>query len=410
MNNSKMVFSLDIGSSKIVALVGYVNANNIEVHGVGTYYFTNNNYGNDFIGMNCGIVCDIGLISKLVNQVLTAAKLNADCSSGSVIVNIAGSKIHNLIHKKQLNINGEIITAEIIKNLIDISTQNVVPNNCALLDYEIQEYLIDNTYYTINPCYLTANIVESNLNLFLANSSQINNIKKIISLSDFTLSKIIPSSILSGIIVTNREEKELGCCVIDIGANTSDVIVYENGFIRFLISYPFGGESITHDLASVLKLTRNLAEDIKLNYGTCLFSSNIAEKINMTNNYGEQIVLSKRIIIEIITERLKEIFYFIKLDLEKHNLLSIINSGIILTGGTALLNNINTFTNQIFNLPVRTGIPNYNGNLTEMINGPQYATSLGALMFAKEYMLQDLNNNTFKNYTQCVLNFFKKYI
>jgi cell division protein FtsA len=284
------------------------------------------------------------------------------------------------------------ITAQNIKELIDNGITVKLPDNYELLDYEVQEYLVDDDNYTLNPLHLMANKLKSNINLFLGAKNQIANLTKVIRYSGFGLSKIVPSGILSGMSVLNREEKELGCCLLDIGAGTTDIVVYENGFIRHLYSFPIGGENITNDIANILKVSRNLAEDIKLNYGSCSYTGNsnkFSEGISLSDHRGMNLFISRKLLVDIITERVKEIFELVKLNLVKQNIHGIINSGIVITGGTALLSNIESLAKQYFGLPVRIGMPEYEGEFGDILANPKYATSVGAMHFVKEYMVSE---------------------
>jgi cell division protein FtsA len=355
----------------------------------------NNSINNDFLSVSNGVICDMESVGTKVAQVLNEAKINADCSAGSVIVNVSGNHVCNLYSGGNLTTQGQNITIDTLNQLTASAKNKSIPNGYEVLDYEVQEYLLDKEHYTINPVHLTANNIESHINLFLANSAQVANIKKVIRYSGFELAKLIPSGILSGMSVLNHEEKELGCCLIDIGAGTTDIVVYENGFIRYLCSIPIGGENITRDIASVLKISRNLAEDVKLNYGGCSYVSTqnkIGEGITMTDHRGINTTISRKLLIDVIAERLKDIFEVVKTSLGKQKIYDIINSGIVVTGGTALLPNIEDFARQYFGVPVRIGVPNYNGDFADLLTTPKYATSLGALYFAQEYMLDEIGS------------------
>lgn len=391
--NNQIIFSLDIGSSKITAMAGSVSEEGIEVQGISSYYFVNNSTTNDFLSVSNGTICDMESIGVKVTQVLNEARINADCSGGSVIVNIAGNHVCNLYSVSNIDLSGQTISGETLNQLTNNAKNKQIPNNYEVLDYEVQEYLLDRENYTINPVHLTANHIESHTNLFLANSAQVANIKKVMRYSGFGVAKLIPSGILDGMSVLNHEEKELGCCLINLGAGTTDIVVYENGFIRYLCSIPIGGESITRDIASVLKISRNLAEDVKLNYGGCSYVSTqnkVGEGITMTDHRGINTTISRKLLIDVIAERLKDIFELVKTSLAKQKIYDIINSGIVITGGTAMLPNIEEFARQYFGVPVRLGVPNYEGDFADLLTTPKYSTCLGALYFAKEYMLDEI--------------------
>ncbi len=393
---NRIIFSLDIGSSKIVSLAGSIGER-VEVCGIGNYYFTNNSKANDFLSVSNGVVCNLGDVSIKAAQAINEARINADCSTGGVILNSSGSSLYNHYTTSKIELKNQTITPEIMQQLIDNASQASTPAQLEVLDYEVQEYLLDNENYAINPVHLSASVIESNINMFLTNTTQVDNLKKIIRHSGYGLAKLVPSGVLSGMAVLNREEKELGCCLIDIGAGTTDIVVYENGFIRFLCSIPMGGESITRDISNVIKISRNLAEDIKLNYGGTSYTSNntskFGEGILINDHRGVNTTISRKLLIDVIKERLKDIFDVTKSTLIKQKIYDIMNSGIVITGGTSLLPNLEEFAKQYFDLPVRIGVPNYSGDFADLIATPKYATSLGALYFAQEYMLHEITGN-----------------
>ena len=398
---NQIVFSLDVGNSKTVSIAGSIGEK-VEVSGVSSYYYVNSSKSNDFLSMNGGSVCDLEFMADKAARTLQEARINADCSTGGVIVNIAGNNLCNYYAEKSLEINNQTVSASVMQQLVNEARQIKYPHNYEILDYEVQEYVLDDENYTINPINLTANKISSNVNVFLANSTGIDNTKKILKNTGFSLAKMVPSGILSGMAVVNHEEKELGCCLIDIGAGTTDIVVYENGFIRYLASIPVGGERITRDIASILKISRNLAEDIKITYGgSSYLTTNVSqhkfgEGIHLTDHRGVNTTISRKLLVDVITKRLKEVFEAIKTTLQKEQLYDIISSGIVITGGTALLPNLEEFAKHAFDLPVRLGIPNYSGDFADIVVNPRYATGLGALYFAREYMLEELKSGIIK--------------
>ncbi len=398
MSISRMLFSLDIGSSKVVSIAGSIGEQ-VEIHGISSNYFTSNSKVNDFLSISNGIVCDIESISIKAAQALNEARINADCTVGGVILNIAGNCIGNRYSTSRVELKSQAVTADIMQQLMVNARQTSLPSQYEILDYEVQEYLLDNENYAINPIHLTVNSIESNINLFLGNTSQITNLKKVLRYSGFSLAKIVPSGILSGMAVLNHEEKELGCCLIDIGAGTTDVVVYENGFIRYLCSIPVGGENITRDIASVLKISRNLAEDIKLNYGGTSYTTTLtstqkfSEGIMLTDHRGVNTTISRKLLVDVINDRVKDILSVVKTTLIKHKIYDIINSGIVITGGSALLPNLEDYARQHFDIPVRIGSPEYTGDFADIVTNPKYSTSLGALRFAQQYMLEEISEH-----------------
>lgn len=388
---NKILFALDIGGSKAVALVGSV-FEKVEVHGVSCNYFTNTAQNNEFFAMNQGHITNLDLITSKVTKVLNEARAMANCSAGGVVCSINGVSVKNIYSKSKINCTNEPIGSLKLTKLIDEATNMaVVPMHHQILDYEVQEYLLNNKSYTINPSGLVADTLEANINLFIADQNQAVNMQKAINGSGFKLAKFIPSSILTGMSVLVAEDKSIGCCLLDIGFTTTDLVIYEGGFVRALFTIPIGSEHITQDIAKVLKISRNLAEDIKLNYGVAMQDKLQAnENISITDHAGNNLSFSHKLIISVINMRVKELFDLVKSYLSTNKIYDIISSGIIITGGGSLLAHIDEYAHKFFNLPVRLGLPHYSGPYKEIVVSPKYATSLGTLYFAHEYMLTEM--------------------
>lgn len=386
--SNKLIFGLDVGSSKIVSLVGSLGEK-IQILGLSNYHFVNNSRHNDFTMLSNGLICEVERIGYKITQVLHEAQINADCSAGSVITNVSGNHVRNIYSHSSQEINGHPVNEDILRYMINEACQISIPKAFEILDYEVQEYLIDEDRYAVNPLALNCNSINTNVNVFIAGATPLANLKKSISYSNYAINKIVPSAILSAMAVLNREEKELGCCLIDIGAGTTDIVVYENGFIRFVGSIPLGGEDITRDIASIMRLSRNLAEDLKVTYGSCGNSSRAkhGDAIAIADHRGENRQIAYKLLNDVISARLKDIFDVIKTQLNKQDLYGIINSGIVITGGGALLTNLKDFAGQYFNLPVKIGVPEYEGDFAEIICNPRYATSVGAIYFANNLLI-----------------------
>lgn len=392
----KVVFSLDIGSSKIVSIASSIDADGLQICGVANSFFVNNPKKNDFLSVNQGVICDLNSISPKVDKVLNEVKMYADCGFGSVLMNIAGASTRSFYTRKKMELSSREVTKEVVRDLILDVNRTKIPDNYEMLDYEIQEYLLDSQQYTSNPINLAASVIESNANVFVSSATQIANLKSTLKNGGFSLAKIVPSSVLSGMAVLNSEEKDLGCCLLDIGAGTTDIAVYENGYIRYLCSIPLGGEHITRDIASVLKISRNLAEDIKLNYGGVSYHSigsgaKFGEGIEITDHRGLKSNISRKLLMDVMSARLREILELVKTTLNKQKIYDIINSGFIITGGSALIPGIEDFAKLVFDsAPVRIGVPHYEGEYQDIVVNPRYSTAMGGLYFIKEYMLTDV--------------------
>ncbi len=411
--SGKLIFSLDVGNSKVVSLVGSIGKDKVDIVGISRYHFVNNNKDNDFTMMSNGLICDMERCGIHISQVLHEAQISADCSMGSVITNIAGNHVRSLYSSSSQEVNNTPINEEVIRLMVDECRKKELPRGYELIDYEVQEYTIDNDVMAINPLDLNCSSLSANVNLFVCGKTPLLNLKKSINNSGFDLLKVVPTPILSGLAVLNKEEKELGCCLLDIGAGTTNIVVYEKGFVRYLMSIPIGGEDITRDIASVLKISRNLAEDLKLTHGHCGINldKNKSEGINIVDHRGISVLIQRKLLNEIISERVKDILSIIKNQLVSSDLYDIIDSGMVITGGGALFSNIKNFAENYFDVLVRIGSPNYSGELSDILCDPRFSTAVGALYFANDYLLD--YKNTYNNETKVdfslMLNKVKKF-
>ncbi|MEN9947031.1 MAG: cell division protein FtsA [Pseudomonadota bacterium] len=387
--SNKLIFSLDVGSSKIVSLVGSLGKQ-IEILGISSH--VNSRLENDFVVTN-GNICNIDVVSKRIGQTLREAQYRAECSIGSVISNIAGKYVTNVYSNNRQEVNYHVITPDIIAHMIREAQKVQLPNYVEITDYEVQEYLIDDERYTVNPLNLECSNITANLNFFVAGKSTLANLRKAIESNHYSIAKIVPSGILSGLSILSQDEKNSGCCVIDIGAGVTDVVVYQNGFIRYVVSLPVGSEDITMDIANVLKISRNIAEDLKLTYGSLLASKSSVSNIKYINQRGVEIKTQISLLQGIVNARVNEIMYYIKNILQNNGLYDKINSGIVLTGGGALLHGIEKLSRDVFELPVHIGKPNYAGQFADAVNDPRYSCAVGGLYLAND-LIQKSNDNS----------------
>lgn len=388
MSTMKLIFGLDVGSSKVVSLVGALG-DKVNISSFSSYHFSNANRKNELEFVHNGLICDIERTGSRITQCIHEAQYNADCSAGSLIVNASGMYVKNVYSQIRQDLNSHVVSEEIIRNMVMEARRMPIPNNYEVLDYEIQEYQIDDEHYAKNPLELMCENITANVNLFVGAKAPLSNLRRAIRYSNYEIAKIVPAGILSAMAVLNLEEKDSGCCLLDIGAGTTDLVVYENGFVRLLLSIPLGGEDITRDIVSVLRVSRNLAEDLKLTYGACRHNTvkQPNDTISFIDHRGENVSISHKLLNDVISERVKDILTVVKTQLKNNDLYDIINSGIVITGGTALLNGIQDFTYKFFEMPVRIGVPRYSGDFSDIVCNPKYATVVGSLYFAQELFL-----------------------
>ncbi len=406
----KLIFGVDIGGSKVVAIVATVGEE-ILVTGMSTCYYAANEHDNNQM-VSAGVVVDINKVSEHVLHCLHEAKEMADCSYGSVVMNVSGSHVRNVYSIQEYNLNGESFNYDFMNKIIDDAKYQEIPNGFEILDYEVQEYLVNNDFYAKNPVDLACDEVVSHINLFVAKSINLKNLKKLLEKkSHCNVAKIVPSAILSASAVLTYEEKKSGTCVIDIGASTTDVVVYENGYVRELFVLPIGGSAIINDVRTSMKVSREVAEELVYNFGKCGVSLSSTEKVKTLNHKGDYIELSLKRLNDVISHRVRDILLILKEQLVKDGVYDIIESGFVLTGGVALLNGIDKFTAEQFDAQARIGTPIYDGEFEEILQSPRYATAVGLVKLSQEFFDDDVLNSDsgveFKLVVDKIKNIFK---
>lgn len=377
---NNLVYSLDIGSSKTTALVGKVGASGVEIVGIGNSIYAET--GSEEWVVN-GVILNFNAVAGKIKNALNCAQVNADCTAGDVVVNISGDHVRSIYTCASLDLSGDEVTQEVIDALHGKAmAQLTIPDNYTILSSETQEYVINNLSQTRSPLYLNCDSISCSYNLVVANKNHLSNICRTI-VNPYNVGKVIPSAILSALAVLSAEEKEIGVCLIDIGASLTDIVVYQGGLVRYAKSFPFGGKDITFTISDNCKIPRNSAEDIKITHGGCTYSERMhsSESISVLDYRGHKKNISRKFLIKSIITPLKELFSFIQKDLQEYGVYDIIPAGFVLTGGTAELHEIKILAEQLLMRQVNIGIPRYTGEFEDLVRNPKYATSVGGLMF-----------------------------
>jgi cell division protein FtsA len=254
---------------------------------------------------------------------------------------------------------------------------------------------------------MTGSSLEAKVHVALANSSNAKNLVSCINKNDLEVMDIVFAPIASSYGVLSENDKELGIIVIDIGHGTSTAVAYLNGSIVFSTVLPVGGYNITNDLAISLNIDTQTAEKIKLKYGYVEVTEEDKENFLDLEKYDD---IDMYIVSNIISERVLEIFEILKKELEESGTYDKIHSGVVLTGGTANLNGIQTLAKEVFDKNIKIGFPHHNiRGLTDLIKQPEYATLVGLLHFAKEYHYLDVQKNKKRKKKVEGSGFFKKF-
>ncbi|MFH2057303.1 MAG: cell division protein FtsA [Pseudomonadota bacterium] len=372
--NEKIIVGLDIGTTKICAVVGEMLENEINIIGVGSHPST---------GLRKGSVVNIESTVDSIKKAVEEAELMAGCDISSVYVGIAGNHIKGLNSHGIIAIKGREITDHDVERVIDAAKAVAIPTDREILHVIPQEFIVDDMESIQNPVGMTAIRLEARVHIVTGAVSSARNVVKCCNKAGLEVCDIALESLASGEAVLTAEEKELGCLIADMGGGTTDLALFKDNNLRFIYELTLGGHNLTNDISIGLRTPLPEAEKIKIEHGTCL-PSNVRSgaTIEVPAVGGrEPKKLSKGILAEILEPRVEEIFSLLKQELFSNGLENSFPAGFVLTGGSAVLDGITEIAESVFNVPVRIGEPNKIGGLKDIVKNPAYATGVGLVIF-----------------------------
>lgn len=373
-----LIVGLDIGTSKIVALVGELNANNkIEVIGLGSHPSR---------GLKRGVVVNIEATMQSIQHAIEEAELMAGCQIHSAYTGVAGSHIRSLNSHGIVAIRDVEVTQTDIERVIDAARAVAIPADQKILHVLPQEFIIDHQEGIREPVGMSGVRLEARVHLVTGALSAAQNIQKCVKRCGIDVADMILQQLASSHAVLTEDEKELGVCLVDIGAGTTDIAVFIEGAIRHTIVIPIAGDQVTNDIAVALRTPTQSAEEIKLKYGCALVDVAHAEEMIEVPSVGDRPRrrLTRRALAEVVEPRYEELFRLVQAELRRSGFEESVASGIVLTGGAAQMPSALDLAENIFRMPVRIGIPQGVAGLSEIINNPIYATGVGLLLLGKQ--------------------------
>ncbi|MFH2091973.1 MAG: cell division protein FtsA [Pseudomonadota bacterium] len=372
--NGKIIVGLDIGTTKICAVVGEMLEDGINIIGVGSHPST---------GLRKGSVVNIESTVDSIKKAVEEAELMAGCDISSVYVGIAGNHIKGLNSHGIIAIKGREITENDVERVIDAAKAVAIPTDREILHVIPQEFIVDDMASIQNPVGMTAVRLEARIHIVTGAVSSTRNVVKCCNKAGLEVCDIALESLASGEAVLTKEEKELGCLIADMGGGTTDLALFKDNNLRFIYELTLGGHNLTNDISIGLRTPLPEAEKIKVEHGTCLPSKvRSGATIEVPAVGGrEPKKLSKGILAEILEPRVEEIFTLLKQELFSNGLENSFPAGFVLTGGSVVLDGIVEIAESVFNVPVRIGEPNKIGGLKDIVKNPAYATGVGLVLF-----------------------------
>lgn len=385
-----IVVGLDIGTTKICAVVGEVTDSEINIIGIGTH---------PSIGLRKGVVVNIESTVDSIKKAVEEAELMAGCEISSVYAGIAGGHITGFNSRGIVGIKGPEVTQQDIERVIDAARAVAIPMDREVIHVLPQEYIVDEQAGIQNPIGMAGVRLEAKIHIVTGAVTSAHNIVKCANRSGLDVCDIVLEALASGEAVLTDEEKELGAVLLDLGGGTTDLAVFSGKNIKHTFVLALGGNNLTNDIAVGLRAPLPEAEKIKIKYGSCV-AKNIGkdEMIEVPGMGGRTPrKLSRQILGEILEPRMDEIFTLIKREIFRAEMENLIPSGIVLTGGSALLNDVTEIAESVFNLPTRLGKPMGIGGLVDVVNNPMYATGVGLVIYGaknqtrKKFRIRDGN-------------------
>lgn len=405
--NENIVVGLDIGTTKICCVVGEVRGPEVNVIGIGTH---------PSVGLRKGVVVNIESTVESIKKAVEEAELMAGCEISSVYAGIAGGHITGFNSRGIVAIKGPEITPVDVERVIDAARAVAIPMDREVIHVLPQEYIVDDQAGIQNPVGMAGVRLEAKIHIVTGAVTSAHNIVKCANRAGLDVCDIVLESLASGEAVLTGEEKQLGTALIDLGGGTSDLAIFSGQNIKHTFVLALGGDNLTNDIAIGLRAPLAEAEKIKKKYGTCISENiNAEETIEVPGMGGRKSrKLPRQILGEILEPRMEEIFSLLKREIYRAEMEHFVTSGVVVTGGTALLDGVTDIAESVLGLPARLGKPQGITGLTDVVNNPMYATGVGLVMYGarkqptKKFRIRD--KNIFNSIMQRMKKWFKEVI
>ncbi|RPJ17387.1 MAG: cell division protein FtsA [Desulfobacteraceae bacterium] len=376
-----IIVGLDIGTTKICAVVGELADNAINIIGIGTH---------PSIGLRKGVVVNIESTVESIKKAVEEAELMAGCEISSVYAGIAGGHITGFNSRGIVAIKGPEITQQDVEHVIDAARAVAIPMDREVIHVLPQEYIVDEQAGIQNPVGMSGVRLEAKIHIVTGAVTSAHNIVKCANRSGLDVCDIVLEALASGEAVLTEEEKELGTVLLDLGGGTTDLAIFSGKNIKHTFVLALGGNNLTNDIAVGLRAPLPEAEKIKIKYGSCIARNIHSDEMIEVPGMGGRTPrkLPRQILGEILEPRMEEIFTLINREIYRAGQENSIPSGVVLTGGSALLTDVTEIAESVFNLPARLGKPMGISGLVDVVNNPMYATGVGLVLYGAKNQTQ----------------------
>ena len=373
-NKDNLVVGLDVGTTKICAIVGNMTRDGLEIVGIGCCPSQ---------GMRKGMVINIESTVAAIKQALQEAELMAGCEIRSVFTGIAGGHIKSFNSQGVIAVKDREVSQEDVRRVIDAAKAIAIPMDREVIHILPQEYIVDDQDGITEPLGMRGVRLEARVHIVTGAVASAQNIIKCCNPAGVDVADIVLEQLASSESVLTSEEKQLGVAILDIGGGTTDIAIFVDNSIRHSAVLSLGGNHLTNDIAVGLRTPMNEAERIKREHGCALGSMVDKNDTIEVPSVGGRTprTLSRQLLTEILEPRVEEIFTLADQEIRRSGFADLIVSGVVLTGGTCLLPGMAELGEQVFNMPVRIGSPREIGGLTDVVNSPAFATGVGLVKY-----------------------------
>lgn len=376
--NKDLMVGIDIGTSKVVAIVGEVtNEKKLNIVGVGSHPSQ---------GLKRGVVVNIESTVQSIQRAVEEAELMAGCQIYSAYTGIAGSHIRSINSHGIVAIRDREVSQTDVDRVIDAAKAVAIPADQKILHILPQEFIIDNQDSIREPIGMSGVRLEAKVHIVTGAVSAAQNIVKCLKRCGLAASDVVLEQFASSQSILTDDEKELGVCMIDIGGGTTDIAIFTDGSIRHTAVIPIAGDQVTNDIAIALRTPARNAEDIKIKHACALQDLADANQMidipTVSERPGRH--LSKRALAEVVEARYEELFTLVAAEIRRSGLEDLIAAGIVLTGGASKVEGAVELAERVFKVPVRLGAPQYVTGLPDVIHNPVYATGVGLLLYGMQ--------------------------
>lgn len=372
-----VIVGLDIGTTKTCAIVAEMTDIGIDIIGIGSHPSE---------GLRKGVVVNIENTVDAIKKAVDEAEHMSGCEISSVHVGIAGGHIKGQNSLGIVAVKGREVDDDDVRRAIEASKAIAIPLDREILHTLPQSYVVDDQNGIRDPVGMSGVRLEAKVHIVTGSSSSVQNVVKSVNRVGLDIDDIVLEQIASSEAVLSEDEKDLGVVLLDIGGGTTDIAVFSDGSIKHTAVIPVGGNFISSDIATGLRTPLTEAEKIKIKYG-CAFSSMIPknEIIEVPSVGGrEPREVTRQILGRIIEPRAAEILNMSYKEVIKSGYEDILAAGVVVTGGTSIMQGVTELAEHVFNMPARKGCPTGIGGLTDVVNSPMYATGVGLVIYGSK--------------------------